>query len=120
MLIIPTMQGPLECAIEVLGGCLTKLFVQMCICPNLIAPVVQFLLATVYKFSIAKPRLQGQAWVLKISSQALDKGLAWPGLFGAWPGWAWAFRPGLSITTDHYLNIPHAVEVVYKAVLFVL
>ena len=56
----------------------------MCIYSNLIAPVVQFLLATVYKFCIAKPRLQGWAWALEISSQALDKGLsrawAWLGL----------------------------------------
>src|SRR5271155_580799 len=37
----------------------------------------------VYKFCIAKPGLQGRAWALEISSQALDKGLSracWLGL----------------------------------------
>src|ERR1700678_4138878 len=83
----------------------------MHICSNLgetMVSVVHFLVTTVWKFCIAKPGLQGQAWALKISSQALDKGLsrAWPGLFRAGPGWAWAFRPSPSITTStHKLQV---------------
>ena len=56
----------------------------MHICSNLgetMVSVVHFLVTTVWKFCIAKPGLQGQAWALKISSQALDKGLS--------RAWAW-------------------------------
>src|ERR1700678_126002 len=67
----------------------------MHICSNLgetMVSVVHFLVTTVWKFCIAKPGLQGQAWALKISSQALDKGLsrawAWLGLGFLGPGLA--------------------------------